>query len=206
MESCLTVLMLATAAPGPLPAQARADGSPGAAAAGGALGLLSGAVLGVAGSIIPCTQTWDGARCITGHAIGGGALGLLGGALAGAGDRDLVRSAALSAGIGFLAGGAAGLVLKPVAQRFGWPDVFTVGLLGGAIGASPGGAAIGFGGGAVAGLIIWRVLPGRSFPDALAAVLAGTALGGLGGWLLRGMNAQPGDAISVRVPVAHIRF
>jgi hypothetical protein len=193
----------------PRPAGAQANGSASAAVAGGVLGLFSGTILGVAGSIIPCTQTYDGAACIRWHAFGAGALGLVGGALMGRADADRVGSAAGSAGIGFLAGSAAGLVLKPIAQRVGWLDVLTVGLLGGAIGASPEGAAIGFGAGAVAGLILWRVTPGGTFPDALSAALAGLALGGVGGWLIRGAESRdPARAPppGVLVPLASIRF
>jgi hypothetical protein len=188
-------------------AGAQDDGSVSAAVAGGALGLFSGAILGVAGSIIPCTQTYDGAGCIWGHALGAGALGLVSGALMGAADADRVGSAAGSAGIGFLAGSAAGLILKPIAQRVGWHDVFTVGLVGGAIGASPEGAALGFGAGAVAGVLLWRVIPGGTFPDALGAALAGLALGGVGGWIVRGLERDSPDVVfPVAIPLARIRF
>jgi len=201
----LVVALLPGLAPPPVGAQA--DGSVPAAVAGGTLGLFSGAILGVAGSIIPCTQTYDGAGCIWGHALGAGALGLVGGVLMGEADADRVGSAAGSAGIGFVAGSVAGLILKPIAQRVGWHDVLTVGLLGGAIGASPEGAALGFGAGAVAGVILWRVIPGGTFPDALSAALAGLALGGVGGWLVRGLERDdPDDIPRAAVPLASIRF
>jgi hypothetical protein len=201
----LALILLAGANPHTTAAQR--DGSAPAAVAGGALGLFSGAMLGVAGSVSPCTQTWDGAACIRWHALGGGALGLVGGALAGGTNPDRIGGAALSAGIGFVAGGAAGLVLKPIAQRFGWHDVFTVGLLGAAVGASPRGAALGLGAGAVAGAIVWRLTPGGTFPDALAAALAGMALGGVSGWLVHGFARDtPDDGPPVLVPLGSIRF
>jgi hypothetical protein len=203
VASALAVVLLSAMAP--YPAGAQRDGSVPAAVAGGALGLFSGAILGVTGSIIPCTQTYDGAGCIRAHALGAGALGLLGGALMGEADADRVGSAAGSAGIGFLAGTAAGLILKPIAQRVGWRDVFTIGLLGGAIGASPAGAALGFGAGAVAGVVLWRVIPGGTFPDALSVALTGLALGGIGGWIVRGLEGGPPDFI-FPVPMARIRF
>jgi hypothetical protein len=194
------------AAMGVAQASAQDRGSVAAAVAGGALGSLSGATLGVAGALIPCTQTMDGVTCILGHALAGGALGLVGGALAGSANDERVKSAGLSAGIGFLAGSAVGLVLKPVAQRFGWHDVFTIGLLGAAIGASPKGAAVGFGGGALAGVIVWQILPGGTFPDGLAVALAGTALGGIGGWLVTGLQDEMPGGRQLHVPLGRIRF
>jgi hypothetical protein len=200
---CVCGLLAGT---GVTPALAQGRGSTAAAVAGGARGSVSGATLAVAGALIPCTQTLDGATCILGHALAGGTLGLVGGALAGRANDERVHSAGLSAGIGFLAGSAVGLVLKPVAQRFGWHDVLTIGLLGAAIGASPEGAAVGLGGGAVAGLIVWKIAPGGTFPDGLAMALAGIALGGISGWLVTGLQDESSTARGLPLPLGRIRF
>lgn len=169
---------------------AQASGSTSSAATGGALGLASGATLAFAGSLVPCAQSRPGPACVRWSAIGGGAVGLAGGAMLGAADSDRLADAAAGAGIGFLAGAAAGLVLKSAAERFGWPDVATVGLLGGAIGAAPAGSAIGFLGGSAVGLMAWGLMDSFDTPDLIGAAAAGLALGGLAEWLVRGIDAQ----------------
>jgi hypothetical protein len=196
--------LLLLASPDGAVAQDR-DGSAIAALAGGALGLYSGAMLGFTGGIIPCTQGSVGVGCIRWHAAGAGAIGLVSGALLGAGDAERLGDAALSAGIGFVAGSAAGLVIKPLAQRFGWHDVLTVGLLGGAVGAAPIGSALGFGLGAGAGLILWRAIPGGTFPNAIAVAVAGLALGGLTQWVIEGARAHEGPRPTFLMPL-QVRF
>lgn len=180
------------------PAFAQHSGSAAAAVGGGALGFASGASLAFVGSLVPCTQTRPGPACVRWSAIGGGALGLTGGAMLGAADSDRLGNVAVGAGIGFLAGAAAGLVLKSAAERFGWQDVAAVGLFGGAIGAAPAGSAIGFLGGSALGLAAWSLWDSFETPDLIGAAAAGLAIGGIAEWLARGIDAS-GDAAPVSV-------
>jgi hypothetical protein len=87
-------------------------------------------------------------------------------------------------------GSAVGLGLKPFAQRFGWQDVAAVGLLGGAIGASPKGAGIGLGVGAAVGAVLSLSLSDFTFPDVLGTALAGLTIGSLSGWVVDGIDAH----------------
>lgn len=182
---------------------AQQSGSAAAAVGGAALGLSSGATLAFVGSLVPCTQTRPGPTCVRWSAIGGGVLGLAGGAMLGASDSDQLSDVAVGAGIGFLAGAAAGLVLKSAAERFGWQDVAVVGLLGGSIGAAPLGSAIGFLGGSAVGLAAWGLFDSFDTPDLIGAAAAGMALGGIAEWLVRGIGAQGDDSpqFSVVLPL-----
>ncbi len=165
-------------------------GSTAAAVAGGALGLASGATLASVGSLIPCSQSYPGPTCMRWGAVGGGAVGLTGGAMLGSADSDRLGDAATGAGIGFVAGAAAGLGLKSATERFGWQDVTAVGLFGGAIGSAPVGSALGLLGGSAIGLVLWGVVDDFKPPDLLGSALAGLALGGITQWLVRGIDAH----------------
>lgn len=178
---------------------AQTSGSTATAVAGGALGLTSGATLAFIGSVVPCAQSRPGPECVRWSTIGGGGLGLTGGALLGASDSDALSEAAVGAGIGFLAGSALGLVLKTKAERFGWLDVATVGLFGGAIGAAPRGSAIGLVAGSAAGLAVWALVDSFETPDMIGAAAAGLALGGIAEWLIRGIDAGSSDPASLQV-------
>lgn len=180
------------------------SGSPAAAAAGGVLGLASGATLAFAGSVVPCAQSRPGPACVRWSAAGGGALGLTGGALLGASDAAQLGDAAVGAGIGFLAGSVGGLILKSRAERFGWTDVAAVGLFGGAIGAVPLGSAIGLLGGSAIGLVTWSVVDAFRTPDLIGAAALGMAVGGLAEWLVRGIDAgtSDGPAVSFVLPLS----
>ena len=177
------------------------QGSAAVAVAGGALGLYTGALLGTVGSIVPCSQTYSGAKCIRWSAAVSGTIGLAGGLLVGAADEERIATAGKSAGIGFLVGSAVGLGLKPFAQRFGWQDVAAVGLFGGAIGASPKGAVIGLGIGAAVGAGLSVSLSDFTFPDALGTALAGLTIGALSGWVANGIDAQTDSD-----PALHLTF
>ncbi len=192
-RAVLILAALVFAAPRAAPAQ-ESDGSAGAAAAGGALGLYAGATLANVGSIIPCTQTYAGPTCVRWSSVTGGALGLAGGLALGAADSERVEDTAVRAGIGFLAGSAAGLVVKSAAQRVGWADVATLGLIGGAIGSAPRGAAIGLAAGGAVGLILYGTVDGFELPDLLGAALAGLAIGGITQWVAEGIDAQTQDS------------
>lgn len=184
-------------------------GSAAAALAGGALGLSSGALLGTMGSIPPCWQTAAGVQCVRWSAGFGATVGLVSGALIGAADTDRIERAATSAAIGLGVGLAAGLALKPIAQRFGWQDVLATGLMGGAIGAAPLGAVIGLGCGTVVGTVLWSTVDGITLPDAVGVGILGMSLGALTEWVIAAIEAQSGgDAppgLSVVLPVT-VRF
>jgi hypothetical protein len=187
----LTLVLAASGLSTRLEAQDTA-GSPWAAIGGGALGAYSGAMLGTLGSIAPCSQTYSGVRCVRRTAIIGGSVGLMSGIMIGAGDSDWVAESATSAAIGFGIGAAAGLALKPIAQRVGWEDVFAVGLIGGAIGATPRGSAVGAALGTGVGIVLWRSVNGFNLPDAVGAGLAGMALGAMTEWLLTAVDLRAG--------------
>ncbi len=186
----------------PVPASAQdAAGSASATVAGGALGLAAGATLAAVGSIVPCSQSYAGPTCVRWSAAGGGAVGLAGGAMLGSGDSGRLSDAAVGTGIGFIAGAAVGLVLKSAGERFGWQDVATVGLFGGAIGSAPLGSAVGFLGGSAAGLVLWALVDDFRSPDLFGAAIAGLALGGLAEWLVRGIDARSGGGPEMRFSV-----
>ncbi len=189
----------------PRPATAQESGGSGwSTLVGGALGLYAGATLASFGSLVPCTQSYPGPKCVGWSAAAGGAIAATGGLLLGGADAERLGDVALGTGIGFVAGGAVGLILRSQAQRFGWADVGTVGLLGGAIGSAPLGSAVGFGAGGVVGIILWLTVDGFESPDALGAAAAGLALGGLTQWLVRGIDSQGTGTpvLQVTVPLA----
>ncbi len=175
------------------------DGSARAAAAGAALGLYSGSMLGVLGSLIPCSQTYAGARCVRIATVTAGTVGLVSGALLGAADAERVGEHAKTAGYGALIGTAAGLAMKPLIQRFGWQDVATVTALGGAIGTSPKGAGIGLAAGSLIGVILWQLIPEFELPDAFATAFAGLAIGGIGALAIEALDRQTSNAHTLQL-------
>jgi hypothetical protein len=175
-------------------------GSTSAAIGGSALGLASGAVLGIVGSIPPCWQTAAGVRCVRWGVGLGAAVGLASGAVIGANDTERIEQAATSAAIGFGAGAVVGLALVPIAQRFGWQDVLAMGFVGGAIGAAPIGAAIGFAGGTLVGAALTQTMRGFTLPDAVGLGLLGMSVGALTQWALAAVESaddegSPGMAL-----------
>jgi hypothetical protein len=174
----------------PLAAAAQdSTGSTGAAIAGSALGLASGAVLGTMGSIPPCWQTAAGVRCVRWSVGLGAAIGVTSGAVIGANDGDRIEQAATSAAIGFGAGAVLGLALVPVAQRFGWQDVIAMGFMGGAIGGAPLGSAIGLAGGALVGAVLAQTVQDFTLPDAVGTGIVGMSLGALTQWVVTAVDA-----------------
>ena len=166
------------------------SGSTGTAIAGAALGAYSGGVVGTMGSIVPCTQTYWGAKCVRWSAAAGGVIGLVSGAIIGANNSEEIERSAKSAAIGFGIGFAAGAVLKPIAQRIGWQDVAAVGLMGGAVGAAPKGAVIGLGVGTVIGFTLFKTVDGFNMPDLVGAAVGGAAIGALTDWVVTAINAS----------------
>jgi hypothetical protein len=142
------------------------------------------------GSIVPCTQTYWGDRCVRWSAVGGGLIGLVSGAVIGANDSEHIERSAKGAAIGFGVGFVAGTVLKPIAQRVGWQDVAAVGLMGGAMGAAPKGAIIGAGIGAAVGFTLMKTVDGFNMPDLVGAAIGGAALGVLTDWVVSAINTS----------------
>ena len=203
MVACLGTAGLTVAHGAPARAQ-ETSGSTWAAVGGGALGLYSGAVLGSMGSWLPCNRTYQSMTCVRVSTVGAGVIGAASGIVIGAVDSETLGDAALGAGIGFAAGAAAGIVMKPFLQRFGWDDVAAVGLMGGAIGASPVGAAVGLGAGTLIGVVLWQVVPSIELSDALAFSVGGMALGGLTGWVYRAFDvesSQPSGVARAAIPI-----
>lgn len=174
--------------------------------AGAALGLYSGAVLGTAGALIPCGQTYAGIRCVRTGAGAAAALGLVSGIALGEADADAVWSAAEGAGIGALIGSAAMLGLKPFVHRWTWGDVAAGGVVGAAVGASGAGAGIGFAAGSVLGLALWKLSPAVDLPDAVSIALFGLAAGGMTHWLVRAVDAGERAETSASPTVLTLRI
>ena len=170
-------------------------------AVGSGLGLMSGGVLTDVGSIVPCGQTRAGVRCVQ-LAVGfGSGVGLVSGAVAGYADAETVQHAALGAAIGGGIGLVAGLAIGPFVERFRWHDVLTLGLVGGAVGASMPGSAIGLGVGAVTGVALWRLTSTVGGGNAAGAALAGLAVGGLTTWALRAFGGPDGPGVDGGIPI-----
>ncbi len=171
-----------------------AEGADWARFAGGALGLYSGAVLGTAGALLPCSQTVAGPGCVRLTAIAGGGIGLVSGIYLGDASADEVETALKGAGYGLLIGSAAGFLLKEIVYTYNWLDVATVSGIGMAIGASAKGVAIGLAAGGLAGTALWLVLPSFDPADAVGLGIAGMAIGGIAYWVVRAVDAQHSDS------------
>ena len=70
-------------------------------------------MLGTAGSLIPCSQTYAGPRCVRMGAAIGGAVGLASGLLLGSAHNDEIRGRLKGAGIGLGVGLAASFAVRP---------------------------------------------------------------------------------------------
>ncbi len=167
---------------------------------GGLLGAYSGAVFGTAGSLIPCTQTRAGVKCVRAAAVTGGLVGMAAGVYMGSGSEDHVVSTYRGAAYGAAAGAVAGFVLWRVIPQYGWADMATTAAIGGAIGTAPGGAALGFAGGMAVGGILLLTVPSFEFADAAGTGLVGMALGGLAGWIIRSVDANDGSETEFVLP------
>ncbi|KPJ97636.1 MAG: hypothetical protein AMS20_16785 [Gemmatimonas sp. SG8_28] len=163
------LVMSALPARGSLLAQ---QGEAWAVAAGGGLGFLSGALSAELAAIGPCNQTRWGVGCVQLSAGAGGTIGLAAGAAAGFQDAETIEYAALGAAIGFGVGAVGGVIVKPVAERFGWHDVATLGVIGASVGAAfP--------------LLAWQLVPGFERTNVVSAALVGLAVGGITQWIVR---------------------
>ncbi len=191
----LLILLCASSAAGQ-----DSSGSDLARLGGGLLGAYSGVVFGTAGSLIPCTQTVAGVKCVRVAAVTGAAVGLIAGVHMGAGDEDFVVRTYRGAAYGALAGSVAGFVLWQMIPQYGWADMATAAAIGGAIGTAPGGAALGFAGGLAVGGILLITIPSFELADAVGAGVLGMAVGGLAGWIIRSIDANDNSEMAFVLP------
>ena len=201
--SALLVAWLMLSLGGGSPGLARAqgtEGSDGAAFAGAALGVYTGAALGGLSSIIPCNQTMAGISCVRAAATVGAGIGLASGLALGLEDADAVWDAYDRVGIGLLAGSAVVLALKPFVNRWSWGDVGAGAVIGSAIAAGGSGAWIGLVAGTGVGVGLWQLLPSVEMPDAIGLGLIGMAVGGFTSWIMTAVEAG-GDAPPSDLPV-----
>lgn len=178
-------------------AHAQDAGSGARRLAGGALGVTAGAVAGNVASILPCTQTPLGGRCVGGATILGGAVGLVSGVLVGGSDEGRLADRATTGLVGFVIGSTMAFTGRPFLQRVGLADVFTVGIVGGAIGTQPMGAFAGLGVGTALGVALRVAVPGFETPDVAAAAVAGLMMGVLVGWVSDAADARAAGSESV---------
>lgn len=200
VDGCRTLSLLILVGIVPPAAHAQtSNGSTAAALGGAALGLYSGAVFGTLGSLIPCSQTYAGAKCVRIAVATASAIGMASGIALGAADSDRLADHAAGAGFGALIGLGAGLAVKPFVPRFAWQDVAALALAGGGVGASAKGAVIGLAAGTVIGVALWQIVPSFELPNAFAAALAGLAIGGLGALAFEGVDGHLGEPIAPAV-------
>jgi hypothetical protein len=175
------------------------SGSGEATVAGAALGLYTGAALGGLASLVPCNQTMAGISCVRTVAVLGAGIGLASGLTLGREDSDAVWNAYRRAGVGFVAGSAVVLALKPFMDRWSWADVAAGGVIGSSIGAGGSGAWIGLVVGMGVGVGLWQLVPSLELPDAIGVGLIGMAVGGFTSWILRAVDS--GDSPPSDLPV-----
>ena len=176
-----------------------ASGSTEATVAGAAMGLYAGAALGGLSSLVPCNQTLAGISCVRTVAVLGAGIGLASGITLGREDSDAIWTAYRRAGVGFLAGSAVVLALRPFVDRWSWADVAAGGVIGSSIGAGGSGAWIGLVVGMGVGVGLWRLVPSMELPDAIGVGLIGMAVGGFTSWIIRAVDA--GDSPASDIPV-----
>ncbi|KPK63025.1 MAG: hypothetical protein AMS21_06950 [Gemmatimonas sp. SG8_38_2] len=182
-----TLLLFLTAAPAGAQENAASDWS---TFAGGALGLYSSGMLALTGSLIPCTQTLAGVKCVRVSAVAGSAIGLVSGLYLGDASEEFVEDRLRGAGYGLIIGSAVGAVLQRVVPHYGFKDILTFGASGAAIGASPKGAIIGFAAGTFTGAVLWQLIPSFEFADGVGMAIAGMAVGGIASWVIDAADAQ----------------
>ena len=188
--------------PTPLVAQSARDA--GASLKGAALGVYSGATLGLIGGLSPCNRTIRGTRCARVATVLGGAVASASGAVLSYRAPDALEDRLHGAGLGVLVGAALGLGLKAGVLQYGWQDVGAAAAVGAALGAAPVGSGIGLGVGLAVGSVLWLAVPGQGLPDAVAISLAGLAIGGLVDWV-HGVATADGGAGQLVLPF-QIRF
>lgn len=132
-------------------------------------------------------------------AVLGAGIGLASGVTLGREDSDAIWDAYRRAGVGFLAGSAVVLALKPFVDRWSWADVAAGKVIGSSIGAGGSGAWIGLVLGMGVGAGLWQLVPSVEMPDAIGFGLIGMAVGGFTSWIIRAVDA--GDSPASDLPV-----
>lgn len=178
---CLLLGAFVVAAPGRVAAQS-VQGSTLSTAGGALLGVYSGAMFGLTGSLLPCDRTDLGSRCAWSGASAGGALGIAMGGLIGAQNKDALLVRLEHAGYGALIGAAVGVGLRAGVRQYQWGDVLAVSAMGAAVGTAPTGTLVGAAAGATVGSVAWLFFDGSGFPDFLMFTIAGSAVGGMVDW------------------------
>ena len=182
--------------------QCQSDGDGWTILAGAALGAYSGGVLGTVGGVLPCGYALNPSNCsLTWTLVGAGIAGVSGGYI-GSVSREQVGNLATSAAIGFGVGTAVGVVLTPLVHHYTWRDALAIGMIGGAVGASPKGAAIGLVAGLAGGVLLWRAIPTATSQDALQTALLGLAVGGIFGWMAEALQVSGGGTVVLPINVA----
>lgn len=177
----LVGFLLVLVGPGGAAAQG-GGGDAGSTVAGVALGLYSGGVLGLTGSLMPCNRTLLGPRCAGVGSLVGGAIGAVAGGVMGDARAEAVRDRARGALYGTLVGGAVGIVLQQAVRQYAWTDALLVSAYGAAIGTAPRGVLIGAGVGALGGGLVWAVHRRDGISNLLLLTVVGSTLGGLADW------------------------
>jgi len=175
-------------------ASAQSEGGDASTVAGAALGLYSGAALGLVGSLEACNRTLVGPRCALVSAAFGGAVGVASGAIIGSKSSDEVLTRARGAVYGSLIGAFTGAVLEGAVRQYAWQDALLVAGLGAAVGAAPVGAVLGLGAGTVLGGLAWAVLPSGGPADVVLLALVGSATGALYDWVAHAAEPDKGGA------------
>lgn len=118
-------------------------------------------------------------------------MGMVLGGLVGARSTTALESRLENAGIGALAGAAAGVGLRRAVRQYGWADVGAAAFVGGAFGAAPRGSLIGVGAGTVTGALAWWLVPDSGIADFVMLSLVGAAVGGMVDWARGAASAKP---------------
>lgn len=160
---------------------------------GAALGLYSGSLLGLAGSVVPCAQLFATHACARAALVVGGVAGGISGGLLGDADGGAVEDALRDAGYGALVGATVGVVARHLVYYYDWADVLAATALGSAIAPVWRGAAVGLVAGGALGLGLYLVSPSIELTDGVALGGVGLALGGLVAWAVHAGDARSGS-------------
>lgn len=182
-----------------------ADGTALSTLGGTALGMYSGAMFGLVGSLLPCDRTLLGPKCTAASIGAGGVLGAVTGGIIGAEDEDEVWLRLRHAGYGALIGGVVGAAVAEAVRQYAWDDALLVAAVGAAMGAAPKGTSIGAGVGAVIGGLAWAVGPRTGLQDLVLFTVVGASLGGMADWVDGALDAtretSPRITSSFSVPI-----
>lgn len=189
LQRTLVLCLLATLSSGEARGQTY-EGDTWTTVEGAALGLYSGGMLGLMGTMMPCNRTIQGERCTASGVGTGAAMGMVMGGLIGAQNTNALDIRLENAGIGALAGAVVGVGLRQAVRQYGWGDVGAAALVGGAFGAAARGSFIGLGAGTVTGAVAWWLVPDSGIADFVMLSLVGAAVGGMVDWTRGAASAK----------------